>query len=136
MIIVDTGPLVALADPRDPARGAVLRFLAESTRAVVFPSAIVGEVAYFIQRRAGDRTEAAFLRGLTTGRFAVEDPTRADYLRAADLVEQYANFPLGTVDALIVAMAERLKVTTLLTLDRRHFGSIQPLHCQAFEIAP
>ena len=65
-----------------------------------------------------------------------DDPVEADYLRAADLVEQYADFPLGTVDALIVAIAERLDVTTLLTLDRRHFGAIRPTHRASFEIVP
>jgi uncharacterized protein len=63
-------------------------------------------------------------------------PLPSDYLRAAELVEKYADFPLGTVDSLIVAMAERLRVTTILTLDRRHFGAIKPLHCESFTLVP
>ena len=59
-----------------------------------------------------------------------------DYGRAADLVEQYADFPLGTVDALIVAIAERLNVTTTFTLDRRHFSVIRPRHVEAFTVVP
>jgi uncharacterized protein len=33
-------------------------------------------------------------------------------------------------------MAERLGVTRLLTLDRRHFGLIRPRHCPALDILP
>jgi hypothetical protein len=40
------------------------------------------------------------------------------------------------VDALIVAMAERLKITRLLTLDRRDFQIIRPKHCDSFELLP
>jgi hypothetical protein len=33
-------------------------------------------------------------------------------------------------------MAERLGVTTVFTLDRRHFGALRPRHVQAFDIVP
>lgn len=97
---------------------------------------VIAEVAHFIGSRARQRDEAAFLRFIGEGRMPVEHPVQADYLRAAALVEQYADFPLGTVDALIAAMAERLKVTKLLTLDHRHFGAIRPAHCEAFTLVP
>src|SRR5687768_15611810 len=38
----------------------------------------------------------------------------------AELVRQYADFPLGAVDASVIALAERMDVHQL-TLDRRHF---------------
>src|SRR5438477_532166 len=40
------------------------------------------------------------------------------------------------VDASIVAIAERLRVTRLLTADRRHFSLIRPRHCPALELVP
>ena len=49
-----------------------------------------------------------------------------DWLRIAELVAHYRELPLVTVDASVVAMAERLSVTTVATLDRRHFGVVQP----------
>jgi hypothetical protein len=66
----------------------------------------------------------------------VEAPAPADWLRMAGLVEQYADFPLGGADASIVALAERLGVETIITLDRRHFGAIRPRHCEAFRLLP
>jgi hypothetical protein len=89
-----------------------------------------------VVQRVGTGAELRFLRSIIANAFRVECPGPSDYARAADLVEQYANFPLGTVDALIVAIAERLEIKRLLTLDRRHFGAIRPLHCEAFEILP
>lgn len=37
------------------------------------------------------------------------------------LVEQYADLPLGTSDASAIALAERLNITEVATLDLRHF---------------
>jgi predicted nucleic acid-binding protein len=37
------------------------------------------------------------------------------------------------VDALIAAIAERLNITRVLTLDRRDFQLIRPKHCPGFE---
>ena len=44
--------------------------------------------------------------------------------------------PLGTVDATVIALAERLGVTSVATLDRRHFGVVKPAHTDAFEMLP
>jgi predicted nucleic acid-binding protein len=96
----------------------------------------MGEVGHFLGKLVSSVEEARFLRQVSLGRPPVIDPVAADYARAAELVEQYADFPLGTVDALIAAMAERLKVTTLFTLDQRHFGVIRPRHCDVFTLVP
>ena len=54
----------------------------------------------------------------------------------ADLVEQYDNLPLGGSDASVVALAERLGVTTVMTLDRRHFPVVCPRHVATFTLLP
>ncbi len=82
------------------------------------------------------QAEVRFLRSIGQGELPVVDPLLVDYERAAWFVEKYADFPLGTVDALIAAMAERMKVTTLFTLDQRHFAAIQPAHCERFTLVP
>ena len=54
----------------------------------------------------------------------------------ADLVERYADFPLGGSDASVIAIAERLSITTILTTDRRHFAAVRPAHIEAFTLLP
>ena len=60
----------------------------------------------------------------------------ADFGRVADLVEPYADLSLGTVDAVVVAIAERLSASQLATLDRRHFSVVRPMHIAGFELLP
>jgi predicted nucleic acid-binding protein len=57
-------------------------------------------------------------------------------LRSAELLKQYADAKLDFIDALIAAMAERLNIRRLLTLDRRDFQLIRPRHCAGFELLP
>jgi predicted nucleic acid-binding protein len=49
----------------------------------------------------------------------------------ADLVRQYADFPLGTADASVITVAERLGATHVATIDHRHFpgGPPRTLRC-------
>ena len=63
-------------------------------------------------------------------------PEPEDWPRIAELVEQYANFPLGGTDAAVVALAERLRTDCIVTLDRRHFQAIKPRHCAALRLLP
>jgi len=57
-------------------------------------------------------------------------------VRMSELVEQYADFPLGGIDASVIALAERLGAPTVVTLDRRHFAAVRPRHRDAFELVP
>jgi uncharacterized protein len=66
----------------------------------------------------------------------VEPVHARDWLRVSELVWRYRDLPLGTVDASIVAAAERLAISTLATLDRRHFTVVQPAHLAAFTLVP
>jgi uncharacterized protein len=136
MILADTGPLVAAMDTGDPAHPLVASFLATNRVPIVVPTPVIDEVGYFVGQRLGAAVEAAFVRQIGQGTIQVEELTPADYLRMADLIEQYGDFPLGLVDAAIMAVAERREVTTILTLDRRHFAAVRPQHCAAFRLLP
>jgi uncharacterized protein len=61
---------------------------------------------------------------------------RDDLARMSELIETYADLRLGTVDASVIATAERLGATTIATLDRRHFTVVRPSHIDAFQLVP
>lgn len=55
--------------------------------------------------------------------------------RAAEIIRTY-NANIDFVDAVIAAIAERLNITKILTISRRHFGAFKPRCCATFEILP
>ena len=70
--------------------------------------------------------ESLFPTVLADGDFAPVDLTSADYAQIADLVNTYESLPLGTTDASVVAIAKRLGLTDVATLDRRQFTVVRP----------
>lgn len=131
--IVDAGPLYAAADTSDADHDRCVEVLQRPDLSLVLAALPIAEAAYMVGRRLGAGAEAAFVRGLAG--FDVEGPAK-DWERIADLVEQYADFPLGSADASIVAIAERLGTDLVITLDRRHFSAVRPRHRPAFRLLP
>lgn len=97
---------------------------------------VVAEVGYLLGREAGARVESMFLRSLADEDFQVVELSPTDYGRMAELVDQYADLPLGTTDAAVIALAERLRVSEVATLDRRHFTVVRPRHVSALTLLP
>jgi len=89
-----------------------------------------------IESRLGPRAEAAFVASIATGELDVVELTSADWARSAALIAIYADLRLGLVDASVVAVAERLGLTTIATMNHRDFAVVRPTHCPAFELLP
>jgi len=73
---------------------------------------------------------------LTELEYEFETPLGEGYKRSAEILRKYNDANIDFVDAVIVAVAERLSITKILTVDRRHFGAFKPRHCAAFEVLP
>ena len=139
MILCDTGPLVAAALPADAHHRACVDLFTSlhlAGRPRLVPGPVVAETGYLLAREAGHVVEAMFLRSLADGDFEPVDLVADDYSRMADLVSQYSDLGLGTTDACLVALAERLNIAEVATLDHRHFSVVRPAHVQALMLLP
>jgi predicted nucleic acid-binding protein len=133
---VDAGPLYAYIDRDDAHHEAALDLLERHPGPVLVPVLVITEVAYLVSTRLGSDAEVRFLGDLASGALTAVDVDPTDWLRIARLVARYADLPLGTVDASVVAAAERMAVVTIATFDRRHFGVVRPSHVDAFALLP
>lgn len=134
--MVDTGPLYAAIDRSDSYHERSVAALMRITEPIVVPFPVIVEVCRLIQRRLKPEQESRFLRSLLDGDLEVEHLDDRDIVRAANLIEQYADARLGFVDAAVIAVAERFRAGQLLTLDRRDFSIVRPAHCPAFDFLP
>ncbi len=100
------------------------------------PQVVIGEVAYLVDSLVGPQAEAAFLRRLADGALSLHPLDPSDLQRMAEIVETYADLRIVAVDAAVVAMAERLGVSRIATLDHRHFAVVRPAHVAHFELLP
>ena len=134
--LLDSGFLYAVLNDRETDHAAAKTVIDSLTGGVVFPVPAITEVAYLVHRDLGAIAHADFLANLPNYEFLLESPSIPDIERASQVIRKYKDQKIDFVDALIVAMAERLNITKILTVDRRHFQIFRPVHCEAFEIFP
>ncbi len=133
-LLVDTGILYALADRSDAWHQKTKRYLQSIRERLLAPVAILPEVACLLRERIGEQAEQAFVESIAAGEIAVEDLDQADWQRVSELMAQYD--VIGMVDASVIAIAERLKLTMLATTDRRHFTIVRPAHVERLTLVP
>jgi uncharacterized protein len=136
MTVCDTGALYAAADRSDAHHVECSELLERLSRPLIVPISVVVETSYLTEHRLGPDAEKRFLTELTNEDYRIEQLSIADLRRIATLIEQYADLPLGMVDASVVAVAERLGATDIATLDRRDFSVVRPSHINAFSLVP
>lgn len=124
LYVVDTGPLVALFNRKDPAHVLVRSGWGPLLGKFVTNGAVITETLHFLQPLAGGAEAlAGFLRkGLVAidGTFA---QSRLD--TAVELMARYRDTPMDFADATLVLLAERLGPPNVLTLDERGFRTFR-----------
>ncbi|MBZ0288843.1 MAG: PIN domain-containing protein [Anaerolineae bacterium] len=111
--------------------------LFKTHQTIYLPQSTLSEIGYMLGKSGGNKRVAHFLRYLPeVEKFKVETLTTPDMLRTADLLDKYADSRVDFVDATVAAIAERLNVTRILTLDQRDFQILRPRHTDRFELLP
>ena len=135
-LILDAGPMVALADQDDPLAPRILEILTAEPGPLILPAPTTAEVDYMLGRRFGGRARRAFLADLAAGRYEVAALATEEYSEVASLDARYADLELGLADCAAVVLARRFRTRRLLTLDERHFRTVAPLQGGSFELLP
>jgi uncharacterized protein len=136
MTLCDTGPLVALIDEDDPKHflcDATLDDLGDDTLLTTW--ACLTEALYLANRIGGLPAQERIWEFLSTGLVVLASPTETDWQRARQLMRQYADAPMDFADATLVAVAERLGVRRIFTIDR-HFRAYRINGKDYFDIVP
>ncbi|MFC6080159.1 type II toxin-antitoxin system VapC family toxin [Sphaerisporangium aureirubrum] len=133
--LLATGPLIAVVDRDDKHHASCVRLLEELVGPLLLPSTILIEAGWTVNRHMGSRVHARF-PDLAAEEFELVHLVPVDVRRMAELVRTYRDARLDPADVSVVAIAERLNVTQIATLDRRDFTLIRPRHVSAFTLLP
>lgn len=121
MILLDTGPLVALFDPRDEDHAWARGVLKGVRSPLVTTVAVLTEVFHLLD--PSSRGAAAVREFLGAGGARVWFLDSPGLQRCFDLMGRYADHPMDFADATLVAAAESLRTTKVFTLDRDDFST-------------
>lgn len=135
VIIADTGFVVAVVSKLDDSHAACVAIYTQFAE-ILLPQTVLAEVAYLIERESGSVAVAKFLMGIEKSRMRLIPITDDDVYRTAEILTQYADSRIDFVDATVMAVAERLQIEQVLTLDRRDFQIFRPKHCSSFTLLP
>lgn len=123
MILVDTGPLVALFDPQDGQHARCVRVLKSIREPITTTTPVLTEAFHMLGPASiGSNRLREFIEG---GGLSVWFFERTRLTRAFELMERYADHPMDLADASLVVAAESLATRKVFTLDRRDFATYQ-----------
>src|SRR3954447_24252798 len=125
--VADTSYVLAVAIETDAGHDACLD-VHHKQGIVYLPQTTLAEIAYFLTRDFGNEVAARFLIELPRTKYRLIALEPEDVLRTANILQQYADTRVDFVDATIAAVAERLRISRILTLDQRDFHIIRPKH--------
>jgi len=134
MILVDTGPLVALIHQDDNEHSICKEtFLTFSEPlGTVWP--VLTEALYLLN--FSWEAQNALWEMIQAGAVEILPLGTDDVTRMRELMRKYRDLPMDLADAALVRVAERERLRRIFTLDRRDFQIYRPYRIGRFAILP
>ena len=124
MILIDTGPLVALFDPRDHDHSTCLAVLKSVRSSPLFTTeAVLTEVFHML--RHGSKGFQAFKDFVIEGYVTVVSFNHDMRLRSFEHMHKYKDLEMDYADATLLTVAETCKIGKVFTLDFKDFRAYQ-----------
>lgn len=120
--LIDAGPLIAVINRNDNWHRQCAALLRQLDTPLLTTLPALTEAMHLLGRNTGAAGQAASWRLALRGDLVLEHPTMPDLQRMADLTARYADCPMDFADASLAAIAERLNLERIVTLDRSDFS--------------
>jgi predicted nucleic acid-binding protein len=125
VILVDTGPLVALPRPDDQHHAACATVLKSVLPPLGTVWPVLTEAMYLLEKFP--RAQSDIWGMITRGVIQILPLGVEDVPRIRELMEQYSDRPMDLADAALIRVAEREGLREFFTVDRKDF-SVYRLH--------
>jgi predicted nucleic acid-binding protein len=131
--LLDTGPLVAYLNTRDPAHEVSARALNRFSGQLITTNAVVTEAMFFaIEDSRGPVQLLDFIESSGT---KVVDYCQPNHLKnAVKLMQKYTDTPMDFADATLVLLGDALQQNKICTLDRRGFSTYRTAAGKRFNL--
>lgn len=115
-LLVDSGILVAFYNADDQHHEKVVNFFSGCRSELITTLACVTEVLWLLN--TDWQVQNTFLIHLSRNVYQCEPLIDSDFLRVAELNQQYVDLPGDFADLALIAVSERLKIAKIATLDK------------------
>ncbi|MEM6500514.1 MAG: PIN domain-containing protein [Cyanobacteria bacterium P01_C01_bin.89] len=135
VVVSDTGFVVALFNADDKHHSASIQQYLRWDE-ILLPQPALTEISYFATNPGVRSAFLQFLKDIPSSKFKLVHMEPSIAARVAELLHIYADTRIDFVDACVMAIAEHYQIETVLTLDRRDFTIVRPVHCESFTLLP
>jgi len=134
MILLDTGPIVALFDASDDYHKTCVELLKGVNEPLITTWPVLTEAFYLLgfSWKAQDNLWEFIMRG-GVEILSLDDKQKG---RCRQLMEKYADLPMDLADGTLVVLAESRKVKKVFTLDHKDFQIYKPARIKSFTLLP
>lgn len=134
MILLDTGPIVALFDASDDYHKTCVELLKGVNEPLITTWPVLTEAFYLLgfSWKAQDNLWEFIMRG-GVEILSLDDKQKG---RCRQLMEKYADLPMDLADGTLVVLAESRKVKNVFTLDHKDFRIYKPARIKSFTLLP
>lgn len=133
-VLIDTGPIVAILSVDDEHHDRCSAALTALTPPLLTCWPVVTEAAWLLRKRPGTLTK--MFGGFHGGFFTLLSLNGDDLPAIADLMTRYESSGVQLADAALAYLAEREKIRTVFTTDRRDFSIIRLQRNRALRLIP
>jgi len=133
-VLVDTGPLVAIAEPRDQYHDLCVQTLKKLPGPMFSCWPVITEAAWLLRYDA--RAVRQLLDSLASGLVEILSLQSTEASQVAKVMERYRSLRPQLADAALVFLAARDGLDTVFTLDRRDFSIYRSAKNRPFHIIP
>lgn len=134
--LLDSSYLYALLDSSERRHEDVVASASTIQGRIFLPAVVLTEVGYLVRRGQGVSGVAKMLEIIAQSTFVLVEAEKGDLLRSAEIIRTYYDSDIDVVDAVLMAIAERMDIMSILTLDQRDFRIFRPNHCESFDLIP
>lgn len=134
LILVDSGPIIALLHRDDRHHNACVEALRKIRSSLVTVWPVLTEAMYLLN--FSWRAQEALWEWIGTGTIGILPLGQEDASRMREMMKKYRDLPMDLADAALVRVAEREKIRTIFTLDRRDFQIYRPIRIGRFSLIP
>jgi predicted nucleic acid-binding protein len=134
LILIDTGPIVALFEKDDRHHTLCVEILKGIREPLVTTWAVVTECFYLLN--FSWEVQDSLWLFIQRGGMEIH-PLEKDFLnRCRELMKQYRSLPMDLADATLVALADILEIPKIFTLDHKDFSIYQFKQKKRFTLIP
>lgn len=134
MIIIDTGPIVALFDKDDQYHQVCVEILKGIKEPLITTWPVLTEAFYLLN--FSWRVQDDLWQFIQRGGLKIDLLEESVYPRIGELMKKYHDLPMELADATLVVLGEEKKLSTVFTLDHKDFRIYRPKHKKRFTLLP